>query len=93
MKATLKPAALIARMIGAMRHRQMPQAGGQRYGPSLGPGDRIPCGCHHRISKIASISTATPKGNEAADTAERACRPASPKAAARKSDAPLITLG
>ena len=42
---------------------------------------------------MPSISTATPSGRLAADTADRACRPASPNAATRKSDAPLITFG
>ena len=48
---------------------------------------------HHRIWNTPSISTATPRGSEATPTAERACRPASPRTSTRKSEAPLITLG
>ena len=47
----------------------------------------------HLIWNTPSISTATPKGREGADTAARACLPASPKASPIKSDAPLITAG
>src|SRR6056297_3413147 len=47
----------------------------------------------HLISKIPSISTATPSGKDAAETAERAWRPMSPSASTMKSDAPLMTLG
>ncbi|EDM29751.1 hypothetical protein RTM1035_20596, partial [Roseovarius sp. TM1035] len=38
-------------------------------------------------------STATPKGNEGAETGARACLRASPKASPIKSDAPLMTAG
>jgi len=44
-------------------------------------------------SKIASTSTATSLGSNAQPTAERACFPASPRAATMSSDAPSITAG
>ena len=47
----------------------------------------------HLISNMPSISTATPNGKDAADTADRECRPTSPSASTRKSEAPLITAG
>src|SRR6056297_432291 len=49
--------------------------------------------CAHLIWNTPSISTATPKGSEGAETAARACLPASPSASPMKSDAPLITAG
>ena len=48
---------------------------------------------NHRSSKTASISTATPNGKDAAETADRACRPFSPNTSTIRSEAPLITLG
>ena len=47
----------------------------------------------HDTSKMPSISTATFKGSAPALTAERECRPASPKTATKRSEAPLITFG
>ena len=45
------------------------------------------------ISKIPSISTATPSGKDAAETAERECFSDSPSISTRISDAPLTTWG
>ena len=45
------------------------------------------------ISKIPSISTATPSGKDAAETAERECFPESPSISTRIFDAPLTTWG
>ena len=44
-------------------------------------------------SKIASTSTATPKGSEFVPTAERAWTPLSPNALTNKSEQPLTTAG
>src|SRR5215813_15640266 len=67
---------------------------------STGAAKHLPYGgpCSKQVSayatsKIISISTAMPKGRACIPTAERACRPESPKSCTRRSEAPLITLG
>jgi hypothetical protein len=47
----------------------------------------------HAISITASISTLILKGNEAIPTAQRACRPRSPKTWTKRSEQPLMTFG
>src|ERR1019366_3367017 len=53
-----------------------------------------PCASAPTTSKIASSSTAAPRGSCATPTALRACRPRSvPSTETRRSDAPLMTSG
>src|ERR1700736_3243687 len=47
----------------------------------------------HATSITASISTLILKGNEAIPTAQRACRPRSPKTWTKRSEQPLMTFG
>ena len=48
---------------------------------------------YSETAATASTSTVMPFGKEATPTAERACRPASPKTSTNKSEQPLITAG
>ena len=61
--------------------------GGQVWGPRSGTRRA------QSISATSSISTGVRNGNDETPTAERACRPASPKTSTRRSEQPLITFG
>jgi probable F420-dependent oxidoreductase len=60
-------------------------------GASVPPPEGLPA--YSVISTIISISTGMPPGSDCMPTAERACRPWSPKMLTSRSDAPLITFG
>ena len=57
------------------------------------PAGKKAAGDNRSIWKIASISTATPRGRAAALTAARAWRPLSPNTSTIRSEQPLTTSG